>query len=77
LFRTPQAEINELSELILRDTDAKQRFNAALHDKELPHTIYSIGESRRPDQSPEENLRQKKAWQRVQRLKEKQAAQRR
>jgi hypothetical protein len=35
----------------------------------LPHTIYSIGSSKKEGQDPEEHLREKQAWQRVQRLK--------
>ena len=69
MFRVPQIEIQELSELILKDADAKARFEASLHDKELPHTIYSVGTPKKEGQTPEEHLREKSAWQRVQRLK--------
>jgi hypothetical protein len=59
-----------LAESIAKDTDAKQRFEAAIHDKELPHSIFSIGELPK-GQDPDEAIRQKRAWQRVQLLKSK------
>lgn len=61
-----------LAEHIAKDTDAKQRFDAAIHDKELPHTIFSIGKLPK-GQDPDKMLKQKQAWQRVQMLKAKKA----
>jgi len=53
----------------MKDADTKARFEAALHDKELPHTVFSVGTPKKEGQKPEEHLREKQAWQRVQRLK--------
>ena len=61
----------QLAEFIFKDNDTKARFEAALHDKELPHTIYSVGAPTRKDQSVEEKVREKNAWQRVNSLKNK------
>lgn len=68
LFRVPQLELQEMSELILQESDSQARFDAALHDKELPHTVWSVG-SPREGQSTDERIREKNAWQRVNALK--------
>lgn len=52
-----------MSELILRDDDMKKRFEASLHDKELPHSIYSVGKSLQGKDN-KTHLREKKALQR-------------
>lgn len=69
MFRVPQIEISELGELILKDSDQKARFEAALHDKELPHNVWSVGQPTRDGQTVDDKVREKNAWQRVQRLK--------
>ena len=70
----PQLEITKLAELILKDSDQKARFEAALHDKELPHTVWSVGQPTRDGQSVDDKVREKNAWQRVNRLKAQRSA---
>lgn len=54
----------------MMDNDKKARFDAALHDKELPHTVWSVGAPTRENQTVEEQVREKNAWQRVNQLKQ-------
>jgi len=68
LFRIPQTELLALADVLMQEKDADRRFEAALHDKELPHTVYSVGEPRE-GQTAQERIREKNAWQRAQQLK--------